>query len=122
MLGQDTRPPLPPPHPLHRYGEGELCLLTQCAVQIQGELKLQDWDWTSLVVQWLRIYPATQGTRQLLSPCAAHTEAHVPTAHAPQEQPLQGDARTPQRGVASTCQLEKARAQQQRPHSQKQTY
>ena len=38
---------------------------------------------------------------QLLSPRPATTEAHVPRAHAPQqEKPLQWEARTPQRRVA----------------------
>ena len=39
---------------------------------------------------------------QLLSLCAATAEAHVPRAHAPQqEKPPQWEARGPQRGVAT---------------------
>ena len=38
---------------------------------------------------------------QLLSPCATTTEAHMPRAHAPQqEKPLQWEPHTPQRRVA----------------------
>ena len=38
---------------------------------------------------------------QLLSPCAATTEARTPRAHAPQqEKPPQGETRTPQQRVA----------------------
>ena len=85
---------------------------------------------TSLVVQWLRIRLPRQGTRvralvqedptccgahepqllslcsrarepQLLSPRATTTEAHVPRAHAPQqEKPPQWEARALQRRVA----------------------
>ena len=49
---------------------------------------------------------------QLLSPCAAATEARVPRARAPQqEKPLQWETCAPQ--------LEKTRAQQRRPNAAK---
>ena len=56
-----------------------------------------------------------------MSPWATITEAHVPRAHAPQqEKPPQWEACTPQRRVAPCSpQLEKARAQQWRPNSAK---
>ena len=55
--------------------------------------------------------------QQLMSPCAASTEAHVPRACAPQqEKPPQWEACAPQ-PESSPCppQLQKARAQQRRP-------
>ena len=84
-------------------------------------------SWASLVAQWLRIFLPMQGTRvrvlvredptcrgatkpmchnywahvpQLLSPCAATTEARAPRARTPQEKPPQWEARAPQRRVA----------------------
>ena len=86
----------------------------------------------SLVVQWLRIHLAVQGTLvrslvqedptwlwsksahtpELLSPRTAATEAGVPRARVPQqEKPPRREAHTPQGRVAPPSQLEKARAQ-----------
>ena len=46
---------------------------------------------------------ALEPATQLLSLCAATTEAHIPRAHAPQqEKPPQWEARTPQQRVAPT--------------------
>ena len=54
---------------------------------------------------------------QLLSPCAATTEAHTPGEYAPQqEKPLQWETRTPQQ---SSLQLKKAQAKQRRPRAAK---
>ena len=86
----------------------------------------------SLVVQWLRIHLAVQGTLvrslvqedptwlwsksahtpELLSPRTAATEAGVPRARVPQqEKPPRREAHTPQGRVAPPSQLEKARVQ-----------
>ena len=58
---------------------------------------------------------------QLLSPCAATTEARMPRARAPQqEKPPQWEACAPQWRVASRLpQLEKAHTQQRRPNAAK---
>ena len=40
---------------------------------------------------------------QLLSPCAAAAEAHMPRARAPQEKPPQWEAHAPQQRVAPAC-------------------
>ena len=57
---------------------------------------------------------------QLLRPRATATEACVPRAHAPQqEKPLQWEAHELQWSSPCSLQLEKARAQQQRPNAAK---
>ena len=60
-------------------------------------------------------------TPQLLSPCATTTEAHVPGAHAPQqEKPPQWDTHTPQGSVAPAHHNKrKAHKRQQRPNAAK---
>ena len=53
---------------------------------------------------------------QLLSPCAATTEAHVPRAHAPQrEATTMRSPRTTMKSSPRLLQLEKAHVQQWRP-------
>ena len=81
---------------------------------VPGLTEINNQSRTSLLVQWLRICLPVQGTRvpSLVRDHRATSEAHMPRAQAPQqEKPLQWEAHTPQ--------LEKVRAQHQRPSTAK---
>ena len=93
------------------------------------------------MAQWLRIRLPMQGTwvralvqedptccgatkprePQLLSPCATTTEAHMPTAHAPQQREATAmrSLRTTVKSSPRSPQPEKARTQQRRPNAAK---
>ena len=69
---------------------------------------------------WLLSLHSRAQELQLLSLCAAATEAYAPRACAPQQnKPLQWEARALQQSSAHLQQLEKAHTKQERPSTAK---